>query len=52
MRSLKGKQPISGKIAKVALLNPCMKFEIILGQIASFELPLAMASAFITTVFP
>ena len=29
--------PISGKIAKMALLNPCMKFEIILDQMTSFE---------------
>jgi hypothetical protein len=30
-------QPISGKIAKMALFNPCMKFETFLGQMTSFE---------------
>ena len=30
-------QPISGKIAKMALFNPCMKFEIFGGQMTSFE---------------
>ena len=30
-------QPIFDKIAKMALLNPCMKFEIILGKMTSFE---------------
>jgi hypothetical protein len=30
-------QPISGKVAKVAIFNPCMKFEICLGQMTSFD---------------
>ena len=29
--------PISGKIAKMALFNPCMEFKIFLGQMTSFE---------------
>ena len=30
-------QPISGKIAKMTLFNPCLEFEIFLGQTTSFE---------------
>ena len=30
-------QPISGKIAKMALFNQCMEFKIFLGQMTSFE---------------
>ena len=30
-------QPISGKIANMALFNPCMEFKNFLGQMTSFE---------------
>ena len=36
-------QPISGKIAKMAHFNPCMKFENCLGQIILFKVPLALS---------
>ena len=31
-------QPISGKVAKMAIFNPCMKFEIIWGQMTLFDM--------------
>ena len=35
--ALTANQLISGKIAKMALFNPCMKFEFFGGQMTSFE---------------
>ena len=35
--ALTANQLISGKIAKMALFNPCMKFEFWRGQMTSFE---------------
>jgi hypothetical protein len=31
------KRPISGKIAKMAVFNPCMEFKKFWGQMTSFE---------------